>query len=163
MKTKITTWQLLNKSCRMTSQRKAKRFIIMASTLLLTIALSAGIIGHYGSKAEAEAAYEVPEVNYEQAPDPSIQEYVKSEVEKAGLNWNEVNCLIEHESGWNEWQQRVNNNHTTDSGLWQINSIHKGTIKLQDRFDIKASTAWSINKRLKEGNWSAWYGFDKCK
>jgi hypothetical protein len=37
-------------------------------------------------------------------------------------------------------------------GLWQINSIHKGAIRVKDRFDYKASTKWAIEKRLHDGN-----------
>lgn len=93
----------------------------------------------------------------------TMKEWIKMEVEKAGLDWEEAECVIKNESGWNEYAQGVNNNKTTDSGIFQINSIHKNTISLMDRFDYKKATKWAIEKRLHDGNWSAWYGSKKCK
>ena len=99
------------------------------------------------------------------AKELSVKDYVRQEVERAGLSWNEVECLMEYENkGWNVWAQGVNNNKTTDSGLWQINSVHKNEISLQDRFDYKKATAWAIKKRLDVGHWNDWYGFRySCK
>jgi len=96
-------------------------------------------------------------------PEPTIREYIKNEVEKAGLKWSEVDCLIQNESGWNNWAYNINSNGTTDFGLWQINSLHKKTASVDCRWDYKCSTKWAIKKRLNDGNWSAWYGFKKCK
>jgi hypothetical protein len=94
----------------------------------------------------------------------SIKDYVKQEVEKAGLNWNEVECLVAHESGWDNWKYNINNNGTTDMGLWQINSIHKANVSVECRWDYKCSTKWAIEKRLHDGNWNAWYGYlNNCK
>jgi len=90
----------------------------------------------------------------------SVKDYVRQEVERAGLSWNEVECLMEHENAsWNVWAQGVNNNKTTDSGLFQINSVHKNEISLQDRFDYKKATAWAIKKRIDVGHWNDWFGF----
>lgn len=86
----------------------------------------------------------------------SIKDYVLEEVKKAGLNPAEADKIISCESGWNNWAYGINTNGTTDFGLWQINSIHKGTISVEDRFDYKKATEWAINKRLRDGNWSAW-------
>ncbi len=97
------------------------------------------------------------------ATEKEIKDYVKNKVEKAGLDWNEVNCIVKNESGWDQFAQGVNNNKSTDSGLWQINSIHKNTISLMDRFDYKKSTKWSIEKRLHDGNWDSWYGAKNCR
>ena len=90
----------------------------------------------------------------------SVKEYVRIEVEKAGLDWEEVYCLIQHESGWNDYAYNLNNsNKSSDFGLWQINSIHKSTISVKDRLNYKESTKWAIEKRLHDGNWDAWYGY----
>ena len=137
------------------------------SLMFLLYAIPALIIGQEAVKTARAVNWTPAEVSVTssqfEANEPSVREYVKAEVEKAGLSWKEVNCLIEHESGWNEWAQGVNTNLTTDSGIWMINSVHKGTIALKDRIDIKKATAWAIEKRLHDGNWSAWYGFSNCK
>jgi len=92
--------------------------------------------------------------------EPTMKEWVLNEVKKAGLNTNEVDCLIQNESGWNQWAYNVNwSGKTTDIGLFQINSIHKGTISVEDRWNYKTATKWAINKRLHDGNWNAWYGY----
>lgn len=92
------------------------------------------------------------------------KEWVFNEVRKAGLSVEEVDCLIHHESSWNEWAYNLNKNGSTDFGLWMINSIHKNTISVEDRWDYKKATKWSIAKRLRDGNWNAWYGFvNNCK
>ena len=100
-----------------------------------------------------------------EAIEPTMKEWVKAEVEKNGLDWNQVDCLIHRESGWNPWAYNISNdNNTTDFGLWQINSIHKKTATVECRWDYKCATKWAIAKRLHDGNWSAWYGFNKfCK
>ena len=96
-------------------------------------------------------------------PEPTMREWIKKEVEIAGLSWEEVDCLIQNESGWKQWNNNWNTNGTVDSGIFMINSIHKNTISLQDRYDYKTATKWAINKRLENGNWDIWYGFKKCK
>ena len=97
------------------------------------------------------------------AEEPTMKEWIRVEVEKAGLNWNEVDCLIQNESAWKNWNNNWNTNGTVDSGLWMINSVHKGTISLEDRYNYKTATKWAISKRLHDGNWSAWYGVNNCK
>ena len=103
--------------------------------------------------------------NIEKPVEMTMREWVLNEVKEAGLDLEEVDCLIKNESGWNNWAYNVNwNGNTTDMGLWQINSCHKGTISVEDRFDWKKSTKWAIQKRLQDGNWDAWYGYkNNCK
>lgn len=93
--------------------------------------------------------------------DLSVQEWVRREVETAGLKWSDVDCLIRNESGWNEYAINKNKNGTFDLGLVQINDIHK--VSRKDAFNYKFSTKWMISKRLRDGNYNAWYGYDKCK
>jgi len=96
--------------------------------------------------------------------EPTMKEWIKTEVENAGLNWNEVDCLIQNESGWDNWKYGINTNGSTDFGLWQINSIHKETVSVECRWDYKCSTYWAIQKRLNQGHWEAWYGYKhNCK
>ncbi len=117
------------------------------------------------SPVEAKAPFERMNLMLPENADKelTVKEWVKIEIEKAGLNWDNVHCLIQNESGWNDYAYNLNNNGTTDFGLWQINSIHRGTISVKDRWNYKTATKWAINKRLHDGNWSAWYGFLKCK
>jgi hypothetical protein len=88
--------------------------------------------------------------------EPTMKEWVLTQVEEAGLDRWEADRIVNGESGWNNWAYNINSNGTTDLGLWQINSIHKKTISVEDRFDYKESTKWAINKRLHDGNWCAW-------
>jgi len=96
-------------------------------------------------------------------PEPSMKEWVRTEIEKAGLSWTEVDCLIRNESGWNQYAYGINTNGSTDFGLWQWNSLHKEKVSVECRWDYKCATKKAIEKRLHDGNWSAWYGFNKCK
>ena len=112
---------------------------------------------------EEEEPASIEGVEEESAPEElNMRDWVLNEAEKAGLNASEVDCIVKNESGWNQWASGWNTNGTTDSGLFQINSIHKGTISIEDRFDYKKATAWAINKRLHDGNWSAWVASKKC-
>jgi hypothetical protein len=93
----------------------------------------------------------------------TMQDWVKAEVEKAGLDWNFVNCLITKESNWDVWATNWNTNGSIDYGIFQINSCHKNTISVEDRYDYKKSTKWAIEKRLRDGNWNAWVASKHCK
>lgn len=85
-----------------------------------------------------------------------IRKYVRQEAVKAGLNPDEVEKIVKCESGFNpNAVNKRNKNGTRDSGLWQINSVHK-RISEAAKFDYKAATKWAITKRLHDGNWSAW-------
>ena len=95
-------------------------------------------------------------------PESPIKEYVLREVYKAGLNPDIIDRLITCESQWNEEAQIIESNGTISSGLWQINSIHKDTIKPSERLDYKASTKWAINKIKKDG-FNAWSCYEKIK
>ena len=97
------------------------------------------------------------------ADEVTMREWIKNEVKKEGLDWKKIDCLIRNESGWNEYAQGVNTNKTTDSGIFQINSIHKDTISLIDRFDYKKSTRWAINKIKHDGNLNSWHGAKNCQ
>src|SRR3990167_8337667 len=67
----------------------------------------------------------------------------------------EKELIIRCESNWKTDIVTIEPNKTTSLGLWQINGIHKN-ISNADKLDYKAATKWAINKRLKDGNWSAW-------
>jgi len=104
--------------------------------------------------AEAKEAAVIKQVLFSKE---EIKEFVRLEAIRAGLNPDEVEKIVKCESNFNP--QAVNNknrNGTKDSGLWQINSIHK-RISDTDKFDYKVATKWAMAKRLHDGNWSAWY------
>ncbi len=107
----------------------------------------------------------VPDVKAEkEKKEMEMKEWVLVTVANAGLSQQAVDCLIQHESGWDNWKYGINENGSTDFGLWQINSIHKETASVECRWDYKCATYWAINKRLNDGNWNAWYGYTNyCK
>lgn len=85
-----------------------------------------------------------------------VKAYVYEELRKAGLNTREGFAIVNCESKWDPLAiNGKNKNGSNDKGLWQINSIHK-SISDADKLDYKTATKWAINKRLAEGNWSAW-------
>ena len=85
-----------------------------------------------------------------------IKQRVMAMVDQAGLDPFKAYMIIQCESGWNpEAMNTKNTNGSFDSGLWQINSIHKNITNSERLNPIKA-TQWSITKRLNDGNWSAW-------
>ena len=102
-------------------------------------------------------AYVLPTVNVPSKKPLSVKDYILNEVAKAGLSVPEAECLIEHESGWAN-DCNANKNLSTDCGIWRINSVHKKSISFADRLDYKKATAWSIARRLKDGNYNIWYG-----
>jgi hypothetical protein len=155
-KMKEETKQKISKRLKRTNRIKRIKYRLKLTAWLLTFSITM-----WATPKVTAAPYEAM---YNRLPEAqnrviSMREFVLGEVAKAGLNVKEVDCLIKSESGWNTWAQGVNNNKTTDSGLFQINSIHKDSISLEDRFDYKKATKWAINKRLHDGNWHAWYGY----
>jgi hypothetical protein len=86
-------------------------------------------------------------------------------VKEAGLNSDEADCLIKNESGWNPDAHRVNwdNMAGVDRGLWQISSLFHKEVSNQCAYDPICSTKEAIRIAKDRGNWSAWYGFAKCK
>lgn len=94
----------------------------------------------------------------EEPIDPTVEmkKWVLARVAEAGLDTKIVETIINCESRWNPDAMGVNTNKSVDLGLWQINSIHKD-ISNADKLDYKKATEWAINKRMKDGNWNAWY------
>jgi hypothetical protein len=101
----------------------------------------------------------VPKASKEEV---NVRDYVLEEVKKAGLNPKEADCIIKNESGWNTEAQIIEPNSTISSGLWQINSVHKGTILPSERLNYKTATKWAIEKRLRDGNFCAWTTAKVC-
>ncbi len=144
------------------TKRKKKFYIELTLVIAVTISVATiSALDHNFKIEPAEAHLNVYNEKLEVYPpiENKIKDYVLKEVYKAGLNPEEAECLITHESNWDDYAYNINTNGTTDFGLWMINSIHKATISPKDRLDYKKATEWAINKRLHDGNWSAWYGY----
>ena len=90
------------------------------------------------------------------AKTPTMREWVLQAVKIAGLDTEEVDKIIQCESGWDNWKYGINTDGSTDFGLLQINSVHKKTISVECRWDYKCATMWAIQKRLNDGDWCAW-------
>jgi hypothetical protein len=88
-----------------------------------------------------------------------IKLWVLETAVEAGLDPAEVACIIQHESNWKADAIGT----TKDIGLWQINIMHKKSISVPDMLDYKKATRWSIAKRLHDGNWGAWVGWNNCR
>jgi len=88
---------------------------------------------------------------------PSMREWVFTELQnKLGLEEAIKGLgIITCESEWRADIGIIEPNNTISYGLWQINSIHKN-ISNADKLNYKTATEWSINKRIKDGSWSAW-------
>jgi hypothetical protein len=86
----------------------------------------------------------------------TMKNEVMALIQESGLNTYDAYMIIQCESHWNpDVVSRINSNGTQDFGLWQINSIHKDISNLH-KLDYIKSTKWAIQKRLNDGNWSAW-------
>ena len=90
----------------------------------------------------------------------TVEEWVLDEAESRGLNREEVWAIIQMESSWRTDAININTNGTYDLGLWQWNSIHKD-ISTECKLDYKCSSNEAFNKRIHDGDWSAWYGAKK--
>lgn len=89
-----------------------------------------------------------------------MREYVKGEIEKVGLNWEEVKCLIDHESNWNTEGWLINEDgKSADRGLWAINSKWHKEVSHACSFNLECSTKEAIRIRKANGNWNQWYGY----
>lgn len=93
----------------------------------------------------------------EEVKEPTMEEWVMNEIKRAGLNEKEAWAIIQCESKWKEKAFNINNNKTGDFGLWEINQIHfNKDFTIQDALNYKTATKWAIEKRLRDGSWSAW-------
>ena len=138
--------------------KSKKQFRQIRNLFILTLILVA-LIGYYENSFEIEQAQAIqiqPAIQIYPEPETDLKKYVLTEVYKAGLNPDYVERLLHCESTWNNEAHTLEPNSTVSSGVWQINSVHKATISPSERFDIEKSTEWAINKRLHDGNWSAW-------
>lgn len=76
-----------------------------------------------------------------------------------GDNWKLAYAIIMAESGGNQYAFNGNNrNGSTDSGLWQINSIHK----LSDNcmYDVECSTEFSYRLSKGGSDFTPWVAYN---
>jgi hypothetical protein len=94
------------------------------------------------------------------------KEWVVDTCEKAGLKRSDVECLIQHESSWDEngWLANWDNRAGTDRGLFAFNSLHHGEVSNRCAFNFVCSTYEFIRVAKANGNYNAWTGYVKnCK
>ena len=143
-------------------KNKIKKLVVWFSVLFSAACLLLGVV--YGvSKASLEMAdrlfpaYIIPGIGVahaETVKEIPIRLYVLNEFYKAGLSVDKADKIIACESKWDINAIHINSDKSYDSGLFQINSIHKD-ISLQDRIDYITATKWAINKVKKDG-WGCW-------
>lgn len=94
-------------------------------------------------------------------PTPTPDNWWKEEVfkltDEAGMSRADVECAIQHESGWNPNKiSPVNKNGTIDKGLWQINSVHEQP----DNVTLNPIRATQFSIKLwKDRGWGQWFGW----
>ena len=98
-----------------------------------------------------------------QAPDEmSMKEWIKWRVGQTNINWKDFDCMVRHESNYNQYAINKNTNGTFDTGYLQINDIHRLPRELT--FDYKQATEWAIKKINRDGGMNAWFGYTNfCK
>lgn len=93
-----------------------------------------------------------------QAPEEmSMKEWIKWRVTSEGVNWEDFDCMVRHESNYNQYAINKNTNGTYDIGYLQINEVHR--LPRETSFDYKKATDWAIKKIKHDGNMMAWYGY----
>lgn len=156
-KTKITVWQLLNKSCVMNKQRRIKRSQIISITILMSIALSAGVIGNAQVRAEKGANFETSEVNVpakeKQLKIFNRQQVVKQiikEGERRDYDLKTIDNLIRLsvcESGLNQFFTLRNDDQkkTIDRGIYAINDKWNPDVRNDMAFDVDYSIKYTFD------------------
>ena len=92
-----------------------------------------------------------------EAKELSMKEWVKQEIEKAGLSWEKVNSIIECESNWRDDICIIEPNMTISCGLWQLNTVHnKKGLTNACKTDYKCATKYAIKLNREWNGWSAW-------
>ena len=144
-----------------TKKRKAtnRKALIVLITFLMGV-ISIGINGEMTKRSidrvSAQEVVENASMGVVVAQNElSIEDIVLNMIEEAGLNKYKAWSIIDCESSWKADAVAVEPNGTYSLGLWQINSIHKD-INNTDKLNYVKATKWAIQKRLNDGNWSAW-------
>jgi hypothetical protein len=149
---------------------KVKKWHIIATAFMAGVI----VIGFNGEipAYEAEAVYitatvekQTPEyeVIAKAVTDSPIKQYAVEKALENKLDPLELIAVLQEESGFNENAYNINTNGTVDLGIAQWNSIHikSGFITIECAGNAKCSINKMIEKRIKDGNYSAWYAARK--
>lgn len=176
----------MNCYAKIKTMKKTKRAVKRQTTKILIIIVLSAFVG-FSTKHEAQkssvvkelpkmvqstaqpvlASNSVPTTTIQPIPvEPTdMKEWVKWKTGQAGLKWEDVKCLIDHESGWREMAYFINRGEKSlDRGLWMWNDKWNSHISNECSFDFKCSTIEAIKKIKHDGNYNAWYGYkNNCK
>ena len=94
-----------------------------------------------------------------------MKEWVKWKTGQAGLKWEDVKCLVDKESRWDDMAIYDNPNGAgVDRGLFMFSSIWHKEISNKDAFDYKKATEHFIKIVKKDKNYHQWWGYvNNCK
>lgn len=134
-------------------------FILALGTIQVGNAIYSCYVATYNFISNPVPVYASTQVTVGKTKEPSMREWVKQEIEKAGLNWEEANAIIECESNWNVNAHQVNwdSKKGVDRGLWQISSLYHKEVTNQCAYDFRCSTKEAIRINKEWGGWGAWY------
>lgn len=85
-----------------------------------------------------------------------MKAWIRWRISQTNISWKDYSCMVEHESGWNQYAINKNTNGTFDTGYLQINQVHK--LPRECSFNYKCATEWAIEKIKKQG-FNPWYGW----
>lgn len=98
----------------------------------------------------------------------SEKEWVLNETDKAGFKRIDIECLIDHESSWDEEGELVNYSksigYSIDRGLFAINDYWHSEVSNNCAYDYQCNTKEFIRIATKNGNFNSWIGYvNNCK
>jgi hypothetical protein len=96
-----------------------------------------------------------------------MKEWVEWYVEGKDLDFNEVSCLIEHESGWQPDRMAYNigkKGVTVDRGIVQINDYWHDEVSNECAYNYRCAIKELVRIRKADGNFNQWHGYtSNCK
>lgn len=128
-------------------------------TLLVTLSLATGLI--IGNRVYTEYTIDglanISAVHAAELPAKpvDVKDYAWEQAKAHGLDPVTFIVVLFGESGFKPDAININSNKTVDLGIAQINSIHKD-ISTVDKLNPYKAIDWAIQKRLHDGNYSAW-------
>ena len=88
-----------------------------------------------------------------------VQAYVQAQAREYGVNPNLAVWIVKHESQFNP---RAKGDGEASRGLWQISKIYHPEVPDAVAFNVKSSTAWSL-ERIAAGKVNEWSTYRFCK
>jgi len=147
----------LKKLIKTKSQLKGFTYFITAYIVLM-ITLT-GLIEAYKFISDPVKQHTMANILVPRASaEPSMKEWIKNEIERAGIDWNEASKIIQCESKGNPDAHAVNwsNKAGVDRGLWQISSLYHKEVSNECSYNYKCSTLEAIRIYKEWGGWGAW-------